>query len=267
MKKLKSVIQDGDYILIVYDEKRRWIVQVKTGQAFHTNKGIIEFDKLIGKPYGIQLPSSKHKNFLIFPPTPADFLFKTVRKTQIIYPKDASFILVNTGIGPGSRVVEAGTGSGGLCSILAYYIRPNGKVYTYEIRAEFLKKAQKTLQRLGLEEFVEFKNKDILEGIEEKNVDSVILDLAIPWDIVPLARDALKPGGILASFSPTIDQIQKTTTALKKNNFGDIQVFELLLRSWQISSKNKAIQATRPHTQMIGHTGFMIFARKIEINK
>ncbi len=261
---MEKMIKNGDYILIVYDETRRWVVQVKEGQAFHTNKGLIEFDSLIGKPFGTQIQSSKQRNFLIFAPTPADLLFKAIRETQIIYPKDASFILINTGVGPGSHVVEAGSGSGGLCSILAYYVQPTGKVYSYEIRDEFLKNAQKLIVRLGLESFVEFKNQDVLQGIVEKDMDAIILDLPTPWEAVSVAREALKPGGIFASFSPTIPQIQNTVNSLKEHNFGDIQVSELMLRNWQVSSsRNEGYLATRPHTQMIGHTGFLIFARKI----
>ncbi|MFX1295124.1 MAG: tRNA (adenine-N1)-methyltransferase [Promethearchaeota archaeon] len=262
---MESKIQNGDYVLIVYDEKRRWVVQVKEGETFHTNKGFIEFNNIIGKSYGTHIQSSKQRNFLIFAPTPVDFLFKTIRKTQIVYPKDASFILLNTGIGPGSRVVEAGSGSGGLCSVLAYYIRPNGKVYSYEKREDFYKKAQKTIFRMGLDNFVEFKNKDVLNGIDEENIDAVILDLATPWEVVPLAREALKPGAPFASFSPTINQVQNTVNVLKKYDFGDIWVSELILRSWQISSKDKAYLAIRPKTHMIGHTGFLTFARKINI--
>lgn len=263
MKKLEDKIKDGDYVLIVYGDKGRWLIQVKEGESFHTNKGFITFDSIIGKPYGIQVQSSKDYTFRIFAPTPADFLIKTIRKTQIVYPKDAAFILIHTGIGPGAHVVEAGSGSGGLTSILAYYVRPNGKIYSYELQEQFLKKAQKTIARMGLDKFVEFKNKDILNGIEESNIDSVILDLPTPWDIVPLTRTALKSGGIFASFSPTIIQVQNTVASLREHKFGDIRTYELLLRSWKISSRKKTFVATRPHTQMIGHSGFITFARKL----
>ncbi|MHA1130640.1 MAG: tRNA (adenine-N1)-methyltransferase [Candidatus Helarchaeota archaeon] len=262
-----DLIQNGDKVLIVYDEKRRWIVQVKEGESFHTNKGIIQFDDLIDKPYGTQIQSSKGRNFSIFSPTPADFLFKVIRKTQIVYPKDAAFILINTGIGPGSRVVEAGSGSGGLCSILAYYVRPSGKIYSYELREDFYKKAQKTITRLGLEEFVEFKNKDITAGIDEQNIDVIVLDLPTPWDVIPCTREPLKAGGILSAFLPTINQVQSTVNSLKTFHFGDVMVYELLLRSWQITSRNKDFLATRPQTPMVGHTGFIIFARKLSHSK
>lgn len=257
-------IQNGDYILIVYDEIRRWLVQVKEGEAYHTNKGFIKFDDIIGKPLGVRTRTSKGHLFSIFTPTAADFLFKSVRQTQIIYPKDASFILITAGIGPGSRVVEAGSGSGGMTSVLAFYVQPTGKVYGYEINEDFLKKAQKNIARLGLEPFVEFKNKDVLTGIEEIDVDVVVLDLVTPWEVVPLAYSALKAAGIFVSFSPTVVQVEKTIEALRTHHFGDIRIYELLLRPWQLSRKREEV-VIRPQTQMIGHTGFLTFARKMSL--
>ena len=261
---MEKRIQSGDYILIVFDEPRRWLVQVRAGDAFHTNKGFIKFDDIIGKPYGVRIRGSKGHLFSIFTPTTADFLFKAVRQTQIIYPKDASFILITAAIGPGSRVVEAGSGSGGLTSVLAFYVQPTGKVYGYEINDEFLKKARKNIARVGLESVVEFKNKDVLTGIEETNVDAVVLDLATPWEVVPLAYSALKDAGFFVSFSPTVVQVQKTIATLRDNRFGDIRMCELLLRPWQISRKRDDV-IIRPQTQMIGHTGFLTFARKMSI--
>ena len=255
---MEDIIKNGDNVLIVFNQTRRWVVQVKEGEAFHTNKGYIKFDDIIGKPYGTQINTSKDHPVLIFTPTPAELLYKTFRQTQIIYPKDASLILIYTGIGPGSQVVEAGSGSGGLTSVLAYYVRPNGKVFSYEKREEFYQKAKKNIARMGLEEYVEFKNRDITEGAEETNIDVFVLDLATPWDAIPQARAALKPGGFIVSFSPQISQVQNTVLALREHNFGDIRNIELLLRTWDITRMK-----TRPQTHMIGHSGFLTFARKI----
>jgi len=259
---MERQIQNGDYILVVYDETRRWLVQVKEGEAYHTNKGFIRFDDIIGRPFGVQIRTSKGHLFSIFTPTAADFLFKAVRQTQIIYPKDASFILITAGIGPGSRVVEAGSGSGGMTSVLAFYVQPTGKVYGYEINEDFLKKAKKNIAHLGLEPFVEFKNQDICTGIEEKDMDAVVLDLATPWEAVSMAQAALKAAGMFISFSPTVVQVEKTIEALRTHNFGDIRIYELLLRPWQLSRKREEV-IIRPQTQMIGHTGFLTFARKM----
>src|SRR3972149_5403518 len=162
-----------------------------------------------------------------------------------------------SGIGPGSLVVESGTGTGALTTALAHYVRPNGKVFTYELREEFQKNAEKNLKRSSLLEFVELKNGDVTLGIEERDIDAVILDLATPWLVVPYAYEALKPSGTLVSFSPTIDQVVRTTEALKENNFILIETVECIMRGMQVERGK-----TRPHTLMTGHTGYITYARK-----
>jgi tRNA (adenine57-N1/adenine58-N1)-methyltransferase len=182
---------------------------------------------------------------------------KSSRQTQITYPKDAALIIMFSGIGPGSRVVESGTGTGALTMALAHYVKPEGKVYSYELREEFQKNAEKNLKRANLLDFVELKSGDVTAGIEERDVDAVILDLAVPWLVVPHAYEALKPSGIIVSFSPTIDQVVKTTEALKENNFVFIETVECLMRGMQVERGK-----TRPHTMMTGHTGYITHARK-----
>jgi len=186
-----------------------------------------------------------------------DFIMKSVRKTQITYPKDIALIIMFSGIGPGSHVVEAGTGTGALTTALAHYVKPQGKVYSYEIREEFLKTAEKNLKRAGLIDFVELKNKDVTMGIDERNVDTVILDLATPWLVIPHAYNALKSCGTIVSFSPTIDQVVKTAEALKENGFVDMETVECLMRGMQVERGK-----TRPQTLMTAHTGYITFARK-----
>jgi tRNA (adenine57-N1/adenine58-N1)-methyltransferase len=187
----------------------------------------------------------------------SDFIFKSQRKTQITYPKDVALIVMFSGIGPGSHVVEAGTGTGALTTALAHYVKPNGYVYTYEIRPEFIQTAQKNVERAKLTEYVKFKNKDITEGIDESNVDAVVLDLATPWLVVPPAYQALKGGGTIVSFSPTIDQVVKTVEALQQKEFKDIQTIECIMRRMQVEYGK-----TRPETLMTGHTGYITQARK-----
>ena len=162
-----------------------------------------------------------------------------------------------SGIGPGSHVVEAGTGTGALTTALAHYVKPDGRIYSYEIREEFLRAAEKNLRRAGLIDFVELKNKDITAGIDEMDVDAVILDLATPWLVVPHAYTALRPCGTIVSFSPTVDQVVKTAEALKENGFVDTETVECLMRGMQIERGK-----TRPQTLMTGHTGYITFARK-----
>jgi len=233
------------------------MVKVEKGKTFHTHKGFIKFDDLIGKEYGSRVLSSLGVEFVALKPLLRDYIMKSVRKTQITYPKDTALIVMFSGIGPGSRVVEAGTGTGALTTALAHYVKPHGKVYSYEIREEFLKTAKKNLKRAGLIDLVELKNKDVTAGIDEIDVDTIILDLATPWLVVPHAYTALRPCGTLVSFSPTIDQVVKTVEALKESSFVDIKTVECLMRRMQ-TERGK----TRPQTLMTGHTGYITFARK-----
>lgn len=251
-------INEGDYILLYLSQRKTYLVKVEAGKSFHTHKGFIKFDDLIGKDYGSTVLSSIGIEFAALKPLLRDYIMKSARQTQITYPKDISIIVMFSGVGPGSRVVEAGTGTGALTTALAHYVKPNGRIYSYEIRSEFLEVAEKNLKRANLREFVELKNKDITVGIDEKNVDAVILDLATPWLVVPHAYRALKPCGTIVSFSPTIDQTVKTVEALKENAFVDIETVECLMRGMQVERGR-----TRPQTLMTGHTGYVTFARKI----
>ena len=226
-------------------------------KSFHTHKGFIQLGELIGKEYGTCVTSSMGVEFVALKPILRDYVFKMLRKTQITYPKDIALIVMFSGAGPGSRIVEAGTGTGALTTALAFYVKPEGCVYSYEVRQEFMETASKNLERAGVSEYVEFKNKDVTEGIDEEDVDAVILDLATPWLVIPHAYLALKGSGTLVSFSPTIDQVVKTVEALKESGFVAIETIECLMRRMQIM-KGK----TRPETLMTGHTGYITFARK-----
>ena len=251
-------ISEGDYVLIYLDARRTYMIKMQAGQTFHTHKGYLKLDELIGKEYGEPIKSSLGIYFTTLKPALTDYIMKSSRNTQIIYPKDAALIVMFSGIGPGSRVVESGTGTGSLTTALAHYVGPTGKVYTYELRSEFQKNAAKNLERSKLINQVEMKSGDVTLGIEERDVDAVILDLATPWLVVPHAYEALKPSGIIVSFSPTIDQVVKVTEALRENYFVFIETVECMMRAMQVERGK-----TRPQTLMTGHTGYITHARKI----
>ncbi len=250
-------IREGEDVLLYLDRKRTYLVKAEKGKSFHTHKGFIQLDELIGKEYGTRVASNMNIEFVALKPTLRDYVFKMQRKTQITYPKDIALILMFSNAGPGSQIVEAGTGTGALTTALAHHIRPTGHLYTYEIRPEFIKLAEKNLERAGVLDHVTIKNKDITEGIDETEMDAVILDLATPWLVIPHAYKALKGSGLLVSFSPTIDQVQKTVEALKEDSFVDVQTVECLMRGMQIAKGR-----TRPQTLMTGHTGYITHTRK-----
>ncbi|MDH5437632.1 MAG: tRNA (adenine-N1)-methyltransferase [Candidatus Bathyarchaeota archaeon] len=254
---LSQTISEGDSVLLYLDRKRTYLVKVEKGKSFHTHKGFIQLDELIGKEYGTRTASSMGVEFVALKPTLRDHVFKMLRRTQITYPKDIALIVMFSGVGPGSRVVEAGTGTGALTSALAFYVKPTGHVYSYEFRKEFIETALKNLERAGASEYVDVKNKDVTQEIDEEDVDAVVLDMATPWLVVPHACKALKGSGAFVSFSPTIDQVVKTVEALKESGFVDVQTIECIMRRMQ-TERGK----TRPETLMTGHTGYITFARK-----
>jgi tRNA (adenine57-N1/adenine58-N1)-methyltransferase len=217
----------------------------------------VKLRDVIGRRYGEKIKSSLGVDFTVLKPSIYDYVMKFSRRTQIMYAKDMALILMFSGVGPGSRIVEAGTGTGALTSVLAHYVKPTGKVYSYEVRAEFLENAKRNLERAKVSDYVELKNKDILKGVDEVDVDAVILDMATPWLAVPHISGALKGGGSFASFSPTIEQVIKTVEALELEGFTSIETIECITRRFQV----KAGQ-TRPETLMVGHTGYLTFARK-----
>ena len=251
-------ISDGDTVLFYLDSRRHWLLRVEAGKSFHLHRGILNFDTVIGQPYGSLISTSLGTYVAVLPPLPRDRAIKMGRQTNIVYPKDAGLILLLAGIGSGSKVVEAGTGSGALASILGYHVAPTGHVFSYEIREDFAKEAQKNLVKAGLTNFITIKHQDILAGIDETEVNAVVLDMAVPWDVVPLAYDALRGGGVVVSFSPTIEQTQRTVDALYSSHFTEIMTRELIEREILVRPGK-----TRPATRMIGHTGYVTSARKI----
>ncbi len=251
-------IKEGDDIILYLDKRRTYMVKVETDKQFHTHKGFVELGELIGKPYGTTLVSSLGISFHVIKPLIRDRILKTDRKTQVLYPKDISYILLQMGIGPGSRIVEAGTGSGALTMAMANIVRPDGMIYSYDINPKFQKVASGNIERSGLEEYVDLKIGNITLGIDERGVDGVILDMATPWMVVPHVYESLGGSGMFLSFSPTIEQVMKTVAAIREFPFIEIETIELILRNITVAENR-----TRPQTQMIGHSGYLTSARKI----
>ncbi|MCW4021522.1 MAG: tRNA (adenine-N1)-methyltransferase [Candidatus Bathyarchaeota archaeon] len=254
---LEETIREGDNVLLFLDKRRSYLVKVEKGKEFHTHKGFVLLGDFIGKEYGTRVRSNLDVEFVALKPSIRDYVFKMSRRTQIIYPKDVALIIMFGNIQPGSRVAEAGTGTAALTTSLAHYVKPSGRVYSYEVREEFMEAAVKNLEKAGAAEYVELKNKDVTRGIAERDLDAVVLDMATPWLVVPHAYAALKGSGIFVSFSPTVDQVVKTAEALRENGFVNIETVECLLRRMQ-TERGK----TRPETLMTGHTGYTTFARK-----
>ncbi len=251
--------QEGDTALLVSAQNKRYMLRLRAGDQLQTHRGVLNHADLIGLPWGSKVYSHLGSSYLLLQPSIADLLIEIRRNTQIMYPKDVGFVLVTLGIGPGKKVLEAGTGSGALTTALAFSVGPTGHVYSYDSRPEMQQLAQKNLERVGLAEQVTFKTRDIMEGFDETNIDALFLDVPNPYDYIVQVRQALKLGGFFGSILPTTNQVSKLLIALHRENFAFIDVCEVLLRYY------KAVpERLRPTDRMVAHTGFLIFARSIQ---
>ncbi|MEM3066642.1 MAG: tRNA (adenine-N1)-methyltransferase [Nitrososphaerota archaeon] len=254
---MEEVIQEGSRVLLLTERRKRYLVKVKPGVRFHTSEGYVDLSNLVGKRYGTRLTSNTGSVWFALKPTILDIVMKMPRPTQIVYPKDLGTVIFFGNIRPGSRVVEAGTGSGVLTAVMASYVMPYGVVYSYDVLEEHLENARKQLDELGLLPYVRLKQGDVTVAIEERDLDTVVLDIPTPWLAVPNAYKALSNGGVLVSLSPTIDQVMETVEALNSSGFVDITTIELLMRTLRVKRG-----MTRPDHMMRAHTTYITIAKK-----
>jgi tRNA (adenine57-N1/adenine58-N1)-methyltransferase len=201
-----TVAREGDLVLLVSKDYKTFPLTLQSGAEMHTHQGTIAHDDLIGQPLGRIVRSHLGRSFLIVEPSTYDLIRNAKRITQIMYPKDIGYLLLRLSVCPGVRVIEAGTGSGGLTIALARAVGPQGRVYSYERRAEIQGLAQGNLEQLALSSWVEFKVKDVAEGFDETDVDALFLDLRDPWNYLDQAYGALKGGGFFGAILPTTNQ-------------------------------------------------------------
>lgn len=248
----------GDLAQLVGIKHKHYIQRLKPGRRLETHLGYIEHDRLIGLPWGSRVETHMGKTFHLLEPSLADLLIQTPRKTQVMYPKDIGFILVTMGIGPGKRVLEAGTGSGSLATAFAFAVGDTGEVVSYERNPDAREQAIRNLERLELDHRVTFKLGNAEAGFDEKEMDAVFLDMQNPDTVIPQARAALKLGGFFGAILPTANQVSRLLYALEENEFAFVEVCEILLRYWR-----PVPTRFRPADRMIAHTGYLIFARPV----
>jgi tRNA (adenine57-N1/adenine58-N1)-methyltransferase len=253
-----DTIQKGDLVQLVGISHKNFILQLIEGQKLETHRGILAHNDLIGKQWGSQVFSHTGAPFYILQPALGDLITNTRRTTQILYPKDIGFILMNMGIGPGQHIVEAGTGSGAMTTAIAHAVGPQGHLTTYEIREEVINLARKNLTQLEMQERVTFKHRDVIEGFDEKNVIALFMDIPKPESCIPQVKHALISGGFFGCIVPTTNQVIQLLTVLRKEGFAFVEVCELMLRYYK-----PVVQRFRPADRMVAHTGFLVFARSI----
>jgi tRNA (adenine57-N1/adenine58-N1)-methyltransferase len=249
---------EGERVLLLDNKKRRYLVTLEAGAEFHSHAGYVPHADLIGAPEGVTVSSTLGARFLAIRPTLADFVLKMPRGAQVIYPKDLGPILMLADIFPGARVLESGVGSGALSMTL---LRAGADLTGYELREDFAARAQKNVAAfLGTEaaERYRVEVRDTYAGIDLTGLDRIVLDLPEPWQVVKHAERALRPGGILVAYTPTIVQATQLREALAGSGFAMEETMEVLNRTWHIDGLS-----VRPDHRMVAHTGFLTHARLI----
>ncbi|HOJ50550.1 MAG TPA: tRNA (adenine-N1)-methyltransferase [Spirochaetota bacterium] len=245
-------------LLILYstsDGKKFFVKNEET--SFSTHLGIVNITDNL--EYGVSIKTHTGNSFIVLRPTLDEIIMKIKRHTQILYPKDIGYILLKLGLRDGDTVVEAGTGSGALTISLAYAVSPSGKVFSYEKRKDFLEKAYKNILLSGFQDNVVLKNSDVYEnGFDENSVDAVFLDLKEPETLIEKSYNVLKTGGMLGILVPTTNQVSSVLKRIQDFNFNDIEVSEIMIRKYKLVPER-----LRPEDTMVGHTGYLLFARKM----
>ena len=254
---MTNKVKKDETVVLVDTNFNKYFIDTGGKTDKYKGVGVINPVDLVGIEYG-KLTKIKDKEFWIFKPSLMDKFHGLKRKAQIILPRDSAHIITNCAIESGHTVLEAGIGSGSLTIALANAVAPNGKVISYDNREDFIKHAVKNLKTMELDDFVRTENRDVTKGIKEKDLDAVIIDIPNPWDVVLHAWKALKVGGYLCTYSPLISQVEKTVDEIKKYGFIEVKTYENIQREMVVSK-----HGTRPSFNMLGHTGYLTFARKI----
>jgi tRNA (adenine57-N1/adenine58-N1)-methyltransferase catalytic subunit len=249
-------IQEGDVVALQDEKQRVYLIDTKNSTDKYKGVGVFDPKDLVGKKYGSETTIGA-KNFFLFPISIHDALTGLKRKAQIILAKDAGQIIVYCSITPGKKVLEAGIGSGSLTTVLALIVGETGQVISYDNREDFIEHAKKNLSTTKLLNRVITKHKDVTTGIEETDLDVVILDMPNPWDAIDHAWEALIPGGYLCTYSPLISQVEQSVKEIQKYPFTNVKTIETIEREMIVGPRG-----TRPSFDMLGHTGYLTFARK-----
>jgi tRNA (adenine57-N1/adenine58-N1)-methyltransferase len=256
------MIHPGTVVMLVSPKGKRYFKTYVPGDTLNTHDGTLPMDEAVRVGFGGRVETHLGRSYTILRPTLYDLVKSIKRKTQIMYPKEIGYIALKLGIGPGCRVVEAGCGSGGLTTSLAWFVGDTGKVYTYERREEFFTLCRENLDKVGLLHRVEQRNHDIAEGFLQTDADALFLDVRTPWDYLDQAAAALTPGSPIGFLLPTTNQVQDLLAAMEGGPFGQCEVLEILVRKYKASAER-----FRPDDRMVAHTGFLVFARLLDKHK
>lgn len=252
--------ETGERVLLIDPKRRRYLVTLKVGGEFHSHAGFVPHDTVIGAAEGTTVHSTRNVAYLAVRPTLSDFVLKMPRGAQVIYPKDLGPILMLADVFPGARVLESGIGSGALSMAM---LRAGADIVGYELREDFAAKAVENVTAyLGESALGRYRVqiRNAYDGIDERDLDRIVLDLPEPWQVVPHAATALHPGGILLAYTPSIVQVMQLRDALETHGFDVPETLEVLHRTWHVEGA-----AVRPDHRMVAHTGFLTHARLLGV--
>ncbi|HVL80639.1 MAG TPA: tRNA (adenine-N1)-methyltransferase [Actinomycetota bacterium] len=254
----------GDLVLLIDGRGRRYLITLEPGGAYHSHHGPLPHDEIIGAEEGVLVASSKGRRFRALRPTLADYVLKMPRGATVVYPKDVGPIVVWGDIFPGARVLEAGTGSGSLTLALLRAVGPKGTVHTLERREDHQRTALRNIERfVGSDPSygtLDARLADLYTDPLDIVVDRVVLDVTEPWMAVDNLERALRPGGILTVYMPTVPQVQRMAEALDRPGWGMVQTFETLHRTWKVEGLS-----VRPDHRMVAHTAWLMVARRVGV--
>jgi tRNA (adenine57-N1/adenine58-N1)-methyltransferase len=251
----------GDLVQLTDTKGRMHTIELTPGKEFHTHRGVIAHDALIGQPEGSVITSVGGTAYVAFRPLLSDYVLSMPRGATVVYPKDAAQIIALADVFPGARVVEAGAGSGALSCSLLRAVGAGGLVSSYEMRDDFAAVAQRNVQRFFGEvpPTWQLTIGDVVEKCTDTDMDRVILDLLAPWDVLETAATALAPGGVLCVYVATTTQLSKVVEAVREHGgFTEPTSWESMVRGWHVEGL-----AVRPAHRMIGHTGFLMTTRRM----
>jgi tRNA (adenine57-N1/adenine58-N1)-methyltransferase catalytic subunit len=254
---VSGTLSEGDLVQLIDVKGRRYQATLRSGKQFHSHSGYVDHESIIGLPEGSTVHTTRGQPFVVVRPTLSDFILKMPRGAQVIYPKDLGPILMLADITPGVRVLESGVGSGALSMTM---LRAGAEIVGYELREDFAQRATENVVRFlgdGVLDRYRVELRDCYQGIDEVDVDRVVLDLPEPWQVVPHAATALRPGGLLVAYTPSILQATQLREALADSTFFGAETLEVLQRGWYVEG-----QAVRPDHRMVAHTGFLTHARR-----
>jgi tRNA (adenine57-N1/adenine58-N1)-methyltransferase len=256
----RGPLRENEPVVLLDRKDREYLARLQKARPISIRGGRIAVDDIIGRDEGIAVRSSVNEPFLVFRPTLPQLIPNLPRNAQVIYPKDIGPILLWADLFPGARVVEAGVGAGALSMALLRALGKDGELISYELREDFAELARKNVSRyFGPAPNWTVKLGDVAAELDETAVDRVVLDLPEPWQVVKRAWSALRPGGILLCYLPTVLQVKSLADALREDGrFACLETSENLMRFWHF----KGLSA-RPQHRMVAHTGFITSARRL----